>query len=174
MKLSIIAAVAANGTIGKNNKLLCKLPKDMERFREITLKSGVVVMGRNTHESLGKALKGRANIVISHNRDYVSPFDPKNVMVMNSVKSTLAMLKFFYRGDREVIVIGGEAIYREFMPYASKMYITNIYSPFDGDTYFPDVDWPEWKKVGEEIHTPDDKHRWGFSFDTFERVINSQ
>lgn len=163
MKISIIAAVASNGVIGGNNQLLWRFPKDMQRFVAITKKAGVVIMGRKTHESIGKLLPNRINIVITRDKNY----KPKpGVLVYSDIDTVIDLCRYF---DREAIVIGGEQIYRRFLPYANKLYITNISSPFIGDAYFPDVNTLEWVHVSETLHPADAKHQFPFSFDIYVR-----
>ncbi len=162
MNISIIADVAANGVIGKENKLIWHYPKDMQRFVELTKRSGVVIMGRKTHESIGKLLPDRINIVISKNLNYKS----KGALIF-TVKETI---NFCHRYQKEVMVIGGEKIYREFMPLAKTMYITNINAPYMGDSYFPECNELEWNHVGQENHQQDDRHQYPFTFDRYERI----
>jgi dihydrofolate reductase len=161
MKLSIIAAVAANGVIGNNNQLPWHYPKDMKHFVEITKKIGVVVMGRKTYESIGKPLPNRINIVISRTMES-SP----GVIVYNHIETVMTLCRYM---EREVIVIGGDQLYRYFLPFADTLYITNINAPYVGDSYFPEVSYLEWKHIAEEKHDADDKHTHPFSFDTYVR-----
>jgi dihydrofolate reductase len=170
MKIGIIAAVASNSVIGKDNKLLWKLPRDMKRFATLTKKSGVVVMGRKTHESIGRILPDRTNIVLSANKDYKSPYDPDGVLVVSSIASLKAMLKYFYQyTDTEIMIIGGEQLYREFLPDANTLYITNVNSPFDGDAYFPEVNELDWVRTVEQPYEADEKHRYGYTFEIWKR-----
>jgi dihydrofolate reductase len=162
MNISIIAAVAANGVIGRENKLIWYYPKDMKRFVELTKRSGVVIMGRKTHESIGKLLPGRINIVISNNLNYKS----KGALIFNMSEA----ISFCRRYQKEVMVIGGEKIYREFMPFVSTMYITNINAPYMGDSYFPECNELEWNHVEQENHQQDDRHQYSFTFDRYERI----
>lgn len=164
MNISLIAAVAANGVIGNEGKLAWHYPNDMKRFVELTKKAGIVIMGRKTHESIGKLLPGRINIVMSRDRHY-QPI--AGALCYHSMKEVLSFLNWF---DKEVMVIGGEQLYREFLPKANALYITNINAPFHGDSYFPDVDTLEWNHVGEQLFLADDKHQSSYSFDRYVRV----
>ena len=169
MTISIIAAVASNGVIGGDNQLLWHYPKDLKRFAELTKKSGIVIMGRKTHESLGKLLPGRINLVLTKDESYRSPFGGTVFYHKRDIVGVLEYFDYFSSG-REVFVIGGEEIYKTFLPHANKLYITNINAPFKGDAYFPDINTLEWKHIAEECHPADDKHLYPFSFDTYTRV----
>lgn len=164
MSVSIIAAVAANGVIGRNNKMIWRYPKDMQRFVEITKNAGIVIMGRKTHESIGKALPGRINIIISRDKSYRPVL---GCLLFRSVEEALNLLNYY---NKEIVVIGGEQTYKAFLPHANKLYITNINAPYQGDTYFPDVNTLEWVHVSEERHSQDKSHQFSFSFDTYVRA----
>jgi len=140
--IAVIVAVAENGGIGKDNDLLCHLPGDLKRFKELT--SGhVVVMGRNTWLSLpNPPLPGRKNIVISDNKD--DQFEGA-VMVQSLQEAISQMSK-----DKINFIIGGGSVYRQMMPVANRFYLTRIHRSFDADTFFPDINWNEWKKMSEE------------------------
>jgi len=142
---NIIAAVDLNWAIGKKNELLVSVPEDRHLFLKETL-GKAVVMGRNTFESLPgrQPLYGRDNIVLSRNR----AFSPEGVTVKSSMEETLEYLKK-YRGE-EVYVIGGESIFRQFLPYCSAAEITCIDYAYDGDRFFPNLERdPEWELTGE-------------------------
>ncbi len=137
-KISIIAAVAKNLAIGKDNKLLWHLPEDLKRFKEVT--SGhPVLMGQKTYESLGKPLPDRVNIIITLDKDYKAP----GCVVTFSLDQALEEAK--KTGADEVFVIGGGSIYRQFLPIADKLYITEVDKEFEADTFFPD--YSMFKKV---------------------------
>ncbi|MDO4190419.1 MAG: dihydrofolate reductase [Bacteroidales bacterium] len=130
--LSIIVAIANNHVIGGNNTLLWHISNDLKRFKQLT--SGhTVVMGRKTYESLPfKPLKGRTNIVISR----TATFD--GTIAARNIDEALAQAKA--TGDNEVFVIGGEEIYKQLMPLADKLYITQVMHDFNGDAFFPEID----------------------------------
>ena len=139
--LSLIAAVAKNRAIGKDNKLLWHLPEDMRHFRETT-RGKPVIMGRKTWESLPdsfRPLPGRHNIVVSRNPAYQAP----GATLAASLEE--ALLKA--GKDEETFVIGGEELYRKAMPVAQKLYLTEINQDFDGDAFFPEVLTREWKEI---------------------------
>lgn len=166
LNITLIAAVASNGVIGDENSMIWHFPKDMKRFSEVTKKAGIVIMGRKTHESIGRLLPDRINIVMTRQRDYKSPY---GASVFNNIKTILDFMRYLPESG-EFMVMGGGEIYKAFLPHASKMLITNINAPFVGDTYFPEANYLEWAHVSEELHQPDENHRFSFSFDTYRRI----
>jgi dihydrofolate reductase len=153
--ISIIVAITDNFGIGKDNKLLCHIPGDLPRFRKIT--SGhTVIMGKNTFLSLpGGALKNRKNIVIS---DKPQDFFEGCITVF-SLEDALQHCD----PDKENFVIGGASIYRQFLPYAFKLYLTIIHKNFEADTFFPIFDKEEWKEMSREL--PEDSGKADFDFE---------
>ena len=162
MIISLIAAMSRNRVIGKNNTLPWKLPEDMERFREITL-GKPVVMGRKTFESIGKPLPKRLNIIITRDKNYRQD----GCIVVHSADEALKAAK----GSEEIMVIGGEQIFKEFLPKADKMYLTFIDEDFEGDAYFPEYNKHDWKEVKKEEYK---NENYKFIFLDLERIkINS-
>lgn len=135
--ITMIAAVDKNNAIGNDNNLLCCIPEDMKRFKNITT-GHTIIMGRKTFESLHGILKNRTHVVITKNKLF--KVRDKNVIVVHSIEDVLSMLK----EDEEYFIIGGESIYRQFMPYAEKMHITFINYEFEADTFFPSIDYKDW------------------------------
>jgi len=139
--LSLIAAVARNRTIGNNNQLLWHLPGDMRHFRETT-RGKPVIMGRKTWESLPekfRPLPGRLNIVVSHNRDYSAP----GATLAESLENALRLA-----GDsEETFIIGGAELYRQALPTANRLYLTEIAADYEGDTWFPEIPPGEWREI---------------------------
>ncbi|EKD46071.1 MAG: DfrA [uncultured bacterium] len=136
MPFSIIAAIATNNVIGKNNKLPWDIPEDSEYFYKI-INGKPVIMGRKTYESIGGAIKNSQNIVLSHNHLLQLPA----CIVMHSISEVLDL---YQDSTEEVMVIGGTDIYREFLPFVDRMYLTFIHSDVDGDVYFPKWQKDEW------------------------------
>lgn len=139
--MNLIVAVDKNWAIGLKNKLLVSIPEDMKFFRTETA-GKVVVMGRKTLESFpgGIPLKNRINIVLTGNRDY----EAKGALVLHTVEDVLQELKKY--PSQEVYIIGGESIYRQFLPYCDTAHVTKIDYAYEADTYFPNLDkLPEWK-----------------------------
>ena len=158
MIISLIVAIGKNRVIGKNNSLPWKLPADMKRFKELTL-GKAVIMGRKTFESIGKPLHNRTNIILTHDKNYKA----KDCIVVHSVDEALKAAK----GNEEVMVIGGEQIFKEFLPMADKIHLTFIDEDFEGDAYFPEYNEKEWKEVSREEHK--DKH-YKYVFVDLEKV----
>jgi dihydrofolate reductase len=159
MAISIIAAVAQNGAIGKDNKLLWHIPEDLRRFKQLT--SGhAVIMGRKTFDSIGKPLPNRQNIVITKT---TQSFDIKEVTFVSSLREALQQAQ----GD-EVFIIGGESIYRAAMPLAQRLYITQVYAEPEADTFFPTID-SDWQLIDSEEVNVCEKSGLRYSFLTYER-----
>jgi dihydrofolate reductase len=157
MIISLIAAMGHNRVIGKDNSLPWKLSADMKRFKELT--SGKpVIMGRKTFESIGKPLPNRTNIIITRDKDYKT----ESCVVVHSVEEALKAAK----GNKEIMIIGGEQIFKQFLPIANKMYLTFIDEDFEGDAYFPEYNKSEWKEVKKEEHNNELK----YAFVDLERI----
>jgi len=155
MIISIIAAFGRNNVIGNNGEIPWDLPKDLARFRKITM-GKPVIMGRVTFESIGKPLSGRVNIVLT--RDPL--FKAKGVLIAGSIDEALEIA-----GDaEEVMVIGGAGIYKHFLPLANHMYLTLLDEEYDGDTFFPQYELDEWGELSREIHKPTTKNPFSFTF----------
>lgn len=166
MIISIIAAVAENRVIGKDNDLVWKLPKDMKYFMDTT--SGHhVIMGRKNYESLPhkfKPLKNRVNIVVTRQSEYTAP----GTVLANSIRNGLNYAK--NNGESEVFIIGGGEIYAESMDMVTRMYITEVKESFEGDTFFPEFDRNLWKEVSRIPNFPDDKHQFAYDFVVLEKT----
>jgi len=139
MTISIIAAIAKNNVIGKDNDLIWHISEDLKRFKKIT--SGhTVIMGRKTYESLPfKPLPKRKNIIITRNKH----FKPDGVIVVNSPDEAILECK----GEEEVFICGGATIYESFIDEANKLYLTKILKEFEGDTFFPIFETSHWKEI---------------------------
>lgn len=159
--ISLIAAIAANNAIGKQQELLCHLPNDLKRFKAITL-GHTIVMGRRTFESLPKgALPGRTNVVVTQQSD--AQWD--NTTVVHSIDEAFADA-----GDKELFVIGGATLYRQTLDRADRLYLTHIHHAFDdADTYFPTINYDEWREIEREEHKADERHPYDYTFVTYER-----
>ena len=144
MKIALIAAVAANGVIGQDNSLPWHLPEDLKAFKRITL-GKPVIMGRKTYESIGRPLPGRTNIVLSRQPDWAPP----GVLVATDLDQALD-LAGQAGGEGEVMVIGGEQIYRQALPRADRLYLTLVDREVPGDTCFPAVDSAQWREVSRQ------------------------
>ena len=143
-EIIIIAAVSKNNIIGKDGKIPWYIKEDFQHFKELT--SGYpVIMGRKTWESLPvKPLKDRVNIVLTRKED----FKPKGAIVKHSLKDALDCCK---KHDK-IFIIGGQSVYKEGLKFADRLELTKIDKDYDGDTYFPEVNWNELELVKEEKH----------------------
>ena len=135
----MIAAIGKNGELGYNNKLLWRIKEDFNWFKEKT-KNKVVVMGRNTYESIGKPLKGRTNVLLT-SKEHYNPHP--DVIVRNTIGDVLTA---FYE-EPQIMIIGGEKVYKQFLPLANTLYLTEIDKAFKADTFFPDYDESDWVKI---------------------------
>ena len=159
--ISLIAALARNRVIGANGGLPWHLPEDSRHFRRATL-GKPVVMGRKTFESMDGPLDGRENIVVSRQRDYAPP----GCRVAASVAEALQLAK----DAPEVMICGGEAIYRECLPLADRMYLTFVDGEFEGDAHFPEYDTGEWRELESHEVAADARHTCAFRIVTLERL----
>jgi dihydrofolate reductase len=158
--ITVIAAVAENNALGKENQLLWHLPDDFKRFK--TLTSGhYIIMGRKTFESFPKPLPNRTHVIISRQADY----QPEGCMVVNSLEQAIEACP----KTEEVFIIGGGEIYRQSIAVADKLDLTKVHASFEADTYFPEVDLSQWQLVFEEHHPKDERHDYAFTFQTFTR-----
>ena len=167
MKTSLIVAVADNGCIGINNALPWHLPEDLKYFRRVTM-GKPVIMGRKTFDSIGKALPGRTNIVITHNRDYTR----EGIKVATSLQDALKVAEAVAAidGQDEVMVIGGAGIYALCLPKADRLYYTKVHAAVNGDAFFPSVNWSEWKQVASEKHLAAGPNPYDYSFCVYDRA----
>jgi dihydrofolate reductase len=160
-KISIIVAIAENYAIGKDNQLLWHISEDLKRFKRITSGS-TIIMGRNTYLSLPKRpLPNRTNVVISD-----IPNDHfEGAEVVGSIEEALE----YCSAEKESFIIGGGSIYRQFMPLASRLYITKVHKDFEADTFFPDIDDEEWELVEESKVQVDENNSLKYSFLSYQR-----
>ena len=160
--LSIIVAKAKNNIIGKDNKMLWKLPDDLKRFKERTT-GHTIIMGRKTYESLGKALPDRKHIIFSQNPDF--RVHEENVQVVHS----LLEIQDLIEGKEEAFVIGGAIIYNLLMPYCKKMYVTQLDKDFEGDAIFPKINENTWEEISREVGPEDGLNDFGYEYITYKR-----
>lgn len=154
MQINIIAAVAENGAIGYENKLIYWLPNDLKRFKQLTT-GHTIIMGRRTFESLPKgALPNRRNIVLSRSQKEIEGCE-----VFATLKSALAHCS----EDEEVYVIGGASVYKQALPLADRLCLTEVHdTPVNADTFFPS--YTDWKESWREEHPTDDRHAFSYAF----------
>ena len=155
MIISMIAAMAANRVIGADNKIPWHLPSDQQLFKRITM-GKPMIMGRKTHDSIGRPLPGRHNIIVTQN----SAYQAEGCTVVHSPEAALEAA-----GDvEEVVIIGGAYLYDYFLAQSGRIYLTILDDSFDGDVYFPELNDAEWQTTLTEIHEPDEQnaHRYQF------------
>ena len=163
MLLSIIVAVSENGVIGLNNQLIWRLPDDLKRFKQLTL-GHPMIMGRKTFESIGKPLPGRQSIIITRDEN----FSFEGTIVAHSLEEAVDEAK--KSGADEAFIIGGGDIYNQVQDIADKLYITEVHTNTEGDSFFkiqkPDL----WKEIEKTHHQKDEKHVFSFDFVDLEKV----
>jgi dihydrofolate reductase len=160
-RVSIIVAIARNFAIGKDNQLLWHISEDLKRFKKIT--SGhQVIMGKRTYESLPvRPLPNRTNVVITDKPGETF----KGCLTVYSIDEALALCS----PEEESFIIGGGSVYTQFLPYATRLYITLVNKDFDADTWFPCVDFSAWKLIENEEHGPDAMNDFSYSFRIYEK-----
>lgn len=157
--VSFIAAIDEKNGLGKNNGLLCHLPADLKHFKNITM-GKPVIMGRKTFDSIGKPLPGRLNIVLSRKTDSIP-----GVQLQHSLAEALTATQ----NEDEIMVIGGARIFEQFLPYATKMYLTIIHHTFSADVFFPTLDANTWVCIDEQFYPADDNNDYSMSFLIYQR-----
>jgi dihydrofolate reductase len=162
--LSAIVAVAKNGVIGKEGGLPWYLPAELARFKQITM-GHAIIMGRKTHESIGRALPGRTNIVITRDKDYKAA---EGCIVANSLVEAIEKAKKS-EGANEVFIIGGASVYQEAMPLLERIYLTKVDADIKGDKFFK-YSPSEWKQISSEKHNADEKNEYGFEIAVLEKT----
>ncbi len=163
MIVSIIVAVDRAGGIGKGSRLPWRLSTDSRRFRALTM-GHMVIMGRRTFESIGKPLAGRTHIVISRRQGS----EIEGCLVAASVKEALEMAQ--RQGENEVFVAGGAGVYAEALPFADRLYWTEVEADTQADVFFPATRWEEWREISAEHQPAGEKDEYPFTFRVFVRV----
>jgi dihydrofolate reductase len=151
MRVSLVVAMARNRVIGRDNAMPWRLPADLAHFRKVTM-GHPIVMGRRTFESIGKALPGRKNIVITHNREYAAP----GCVVVNSLDEAWKAAG----NAEEVCVIGGTTLFDETLSLADVIHLTEVGSDVEGDTFFPEFDRSEWNEKEIARQPADERHAY--------------
>lgn len=165
MEIAMIAAVAENGVIGKDNDLAWSLPDDMKYFMNTT-KGHYIVLGRKNYDSLPpkfRPLPDRTNVVITRQSD----LQLEGAHIVNTLEEAFEFCK--KNNQEKIFVIGGGQIYKLALPYADTLYITEVHHSFDGDTYFPEFDKSDWEEVSREPHGMDERHLYPFDFVVYKR-----
>ncbi len=150
--ISIIAAIGENRELGKDNKLLWNIKKDLKRFKDITTGSAVI-MGRKTYESIGKPLQRRINIIVTRNIQYKTP----GCFITYSLEKAIELAK---KKSKQIFIIGGGQIYKQAIPFTDKLYLTIVKGKYSADTYFPDYFF--FNKVVYKKQDKEGKYRFTF------------
>ena len=158
--ISLIVAMDETGIIGRDNALPWHLPEDLKRFKAATL-GKPILMGRKTFESIGKPLPGRANLVLTRSHDWQRP----GVLVVHSMEEALERAS----AAPELVVIGGEEIFKLALPLAQRIYLTEVHARVPGDTSFPPFDRQAWHEVARSAQPADGRHAYAMTFSTLER-----
>jgi len=161
MIISIIVAMDKKGVIGLDGDLPWHLSADLKHFKAITM-GKPLIMGRKTHESIGRPLPGRKNIVLTHSQE----FKTEGCTVVYSLEEALIAA-----GEvDEVMIMGGSGIYDQSLASADRLYLTEVHADVNGDVYFPEFDRSEWVEIEREDYSTDDKNNFDYSFVVMERV----
>lgn len=165
--IALVVAMGENRAIGRGGDLPWRLHSDMRYFRKVTM-GKPIVMGRLTFKSLPRALDGRVNIVLTRDRDFVAP----GAVMAYSLEEGLEQARLAAKkaGVDEIMVMGGEDVFREVMPQAGRIYLTEVHASPHADTWFPDFDQSQWREISRETHEPGPKDDHAFSFVVLERA----
>ena len=161
--ITVIAAIASNNALGKDNDLIWHLPADLKRFKKLTT-GHYILMGRNTYESIGKPLPNRTTIIITRNKNYFK----EGCLIANSLEQAIEMSK----EEAQVFIIGGAQIYKETIAknLAQQLDITLVHKDFEADVYFPEIDPKIWKEVVRENFEADEKNKLDYSFISYQKI----
>lgn len=158
--ITIIAAIAENNALGKDNQLIWHLPEDLKRFKQTTLNHHII-MGRKTFESLGRPLPNRTSVIITRNPNFTA----EGCIVVNSLEAAIEVAK----NDNNPFVIGGADIYKQAILIADELDLTFVHYQFDADAFFPEIDSAIWKEIKRTDCKADAKNKYDYSFVTYLR-----
>lgn len=161
--ITVIAAIAKNNALGKDNDLIWHLPADLKRFKKVTT-GHYILMGRNTFESIGKPLPNRTTIIITRNKNYFKD----GCLIANSLEEAIEMAK----EEEKIFIIGGAQIYKETISknLADRLDITLVHKDFEADVFFPEIEPEIWREDAREDFTADEKNKLDYSFVTYTKV----
>jgi len=157
--ITIIAAAGENNSLGKDNDLVWHLPDDFKRFKELT-SGNYILMGRKTFETFPKPLPNRNHLIITRQDNYSVP---ENCFVFDTIQSAID-----FTDNQDIWIIGGGEIYKQSMEIADRIELTRVHSDFEADTFFPEIG-EEWELVSEEYHPVDERHKYDFTYLTYDR-----
>ncbi len=163
MTISLVVAASSNNGIGLKGKLLWHLPADLKHFKNVTW-GMPVIMGRKTYDSLGKALPGRKNIVITRQQDWKA----EGVVAVQRIYDALFVAN--ETDASEVMIIGGGEIYKAFFERAQRIYLTRVEATPEADSFFPDLNPSQWRLVSQKDNEADEKNMYNYSFQIWERI----
>ncbi len=166
MILSIIVAATENDVIGKEGGMPWYLPAELARFKEVTM-GHPIIMGRKTHESIGRALPGRENIVVTRNPKYRAA---DGCVVVDSLEKALTLKEV--KTAKEAFIIGGAEIYQQALPKAQRLYLTRVHAKLDGDKFFK-FKKEDWREIERTKMTADDKNPYNYDFLVLERLTKT-
>lgn len=159
-RITFVVAMSENRVIGVDNTLPWKLPADLRHFKHTTM-GKPVLMGRKTFQSIGRALPGRRNIVVSRDPG----FEAAGCETVASIDEAMGRVG----GEPEVMVIGGASFYAQLLPRAERIHLTLVHAVIEGDAFFPELDPSQWREVSREEHAADERNRYAYSFLLYER-----
>jgi dihydrofolate reductase len=161
--ITVIAAIASNKALGKDNDLIWHLPADLKRFKKVTT-GHYILMGRNTYESIGRPLPNRTTIIITRNKNYFK----EGCLIANSLEQAIEMAK----PAAQIFIIGGAQIYKETIAknIAVQLDITLVHHSFEADVFFPEIDLKIWKEVAREDYKADEKNDYDYSFVSYQKI----
>ena len=155
MQLSIIVDMDRNRVIGKNDNLPWHISSDLKNFKKITM-GKPIIMGRKTHESIGRPLPGRENIILTRDKNYQAD----GCTVLHSLEDIFEYCK----NVDEIMITGGSEIYKQSLEQASRLYLTEVHTEIEGDTFFPEFDLNQWTEISREAFKADEKNEFDYSF----------
>lgn len=164
LNLSLVVAMDINRVIGINGDLPWHLPTDLKYFRDITM-GKPIIMGRKTHESIGRPLPGRKNIVVTRNPD----FSAVGCEVVTTLHAGLELAS----DAPEIMMIGGATLYVDTLPMAHHIYLTEVHAEVEGDTWFPAIDENQWQEISRADFSADERNQYDYSFVVYERNLHT-
>lgn len=159
--ISLIVAMTQNRVIGLDGDMPWRMSDDLRRFKRLTM-GHHILMGRKTFESIGRPLPGRVSVVISR----TASFDHADIRIARSLDDALQIAAH----DDELFITGGAQIFELALPLVQRVYLTRIHVKLEGDTFFPEVDWKQWKLTEQEHHTADDRNQYDYTFERWDHV----
>ena len=168
MIVSLIAAIAENGVIGRDGRLPWRLSADLRRFKALTM-GYPLIMGRRTWDSIGRPLPGRTSIVVTRQTRFETPF--ADLRIVHTWDGALQAAAAAPGGDKLAFVIGGAEIYSAALQHATRLFLTRVLADVDGDAYFPPVNAREWSLMTTENHAADATNDYAHAFEVYERVV---